>query len=262
MTMHTSANIAASGHWEHEAGDRWHRDDRDDGSGYHRDSARVDGDAALPVAASEGVDGQVTGEMQVAVGDETSEEVVAVPVPSPGGCTIDRSGLPVIDLINESSVLADFLLTIALHDGAGATVSQQPAEIYALRPGERTIEHVVVQEPGGVECTVVEMSRLPIEVTATLPAEVASCEITGPTASGEIAATISIANSGEETIDVLVDLAFADPSGLRRGTGLAIADGLDPGATVRVDVDTFVPSTPELLCQVVGVTRHGGLTPG
>jgi hypothetical protein len=77
-----------------------------------------------------------------------------------------------------------------------------------------------------------------------------------------MAAAISIVNSGEATSDFLVDLAFVDPSGFRRGTGVAIADGLNPATTVRVDVDTFVAYTPELVCQVVGVTRDGGLTSG
>ena len=215
-------------------------------------------DDGSPVAVEAGADvaSAPPGDGEATVGGGPPEVVVPVPVPATTGCTIGGSGLPIVELVNDSGELADFLVTIAVTDGGGVVQSEQPAEVYALRPGERTVEHVVVDEPGGIACDVVSLDRIPIAVTAAAAADVSSCEIVGPTASGEVAANLSITNPGTAATDYLVDLALVDPTGIRRGTGVVVADALAPGASLSVGVDTFVRYAPELQCQVVGVTTQ------
>ena len=170
------------------------------------------------------------------------------------GCTVADEDTIVLEVVNSTDVTQTYFLTIALFEGSerqGDTV----AFVNNLRPGERTIEESFLFDQEGSACEVVDSDTFTVDSDPDHLADVPTCDITGSDTFGDVAAEVSATNSSSATSDYTIQVAFVGTDGVRRGTGFATIESVEPGASAPTDVFTLVDEEVGLTCEVVGVDR-------
>ncbi|MCP4224303.1 MAG: hypothetical protein GY773_13240 [Actinomycetia bacterium] len=161
----------------------------------------------------------------------------------------------VVEVVNSSSELSNYFLTIAFFDDSGSRLSDTSGYITALRPGERSIEESYIFDEPGATCEVIDVERVTVQQDAEALSDVSTCEVTGADFVDDVMAEISATNSANTNSDYSVDVAILDADGVRRGTGYAYIETVRPGETAPSEIFTTVDYSDDAVCDVVAVIR-------
>lgn len=162
-----------------------------------------------------------------------------------------------LDLVNRGSGTATYTVSVKLDSASGAAVASSSTVVYALRPGERSVETGPAQTVGAwatCRATVVTRTQVPVASPAAL-AEV-SCQVLGTDAQGRVRATATATNTaGTTPLRYNLVAAFVDADGVRRGAALGRIPAVQPKGTGSDTLVNLTRSRPGLTCEVVDVLR-------
>lgn len=193
---------------------------------------------------------------------ETTERTLSGVTSAPGagqigggsGCEIIDDTTILVEFVNDGPTLQSYFLTVGFFEG-GTRQGDTVAIVGNLRPGERTIEETFYFDQSGTECEILDVDGFDVSYDDAALGDVSPCAITGVDSFGDLAAELTVTNSGSSTADYSVQLAFVDPAGIRRGSGFANVEAVRAGETAPTDVFTLATATDDLVCEVVGVDR-------
>lgn len=228
-------------------------------AGSSDDGGNVSIDTSAP---GEPADAEQSADAEQPAIDETSDEgepaEVDEELPESAdivGCVRTSENEVELELVNNSSKTSTYSLTVGFFDEAGARVADESSFVNHLRPGERAILPVFTFESAGATCEVIDVDRFAAESQADEVPDVAPCEVTGESVLGDIEATVSATNSSENTSSYVIQVAFVDADGIRRGDGTVFIEAVRPNEAAPGDIFTSTDFDAGLSCEVVGVDR-------
>ncbi|MEM9894479.1 MAG: hypothetical protein AAF962_26795, partial [Actinomycetota bacterium] len=212
------------------------------------DDATADGATADPTEDPATDEGTTSDQAPIGDSDEVGDVI---------SCTRVDSDTITLEVVNSSPNTSSYFMTVAFFDDGGQRLADEIAFVNYLRPGERAIENQFTFEEQGSTCEVIEVDRILADSTDAELGDVGPCELSAdPDFAGDFQASLVATNSSSETFNYVVDVAFVDPDGVRRGTGSAFIDAVRPGESAPSDVFSTTDFAPGYTCAVVAVSRN------
>ncbi|MEM7340804.1 MAG: DUF2510 domain-containing protein [Actinomycetota bacterium] len=171
-------------------------------------------------------------------------------------CTRVDPETVVLEVVNSSSEISNYAITVGYFDDSGTRLADEPKFVNNLRPGERSIEEHFSFEEQGTVCEVLNVDRFDSLSLAGDISEVSECVIgSEPDFAGDFTGTLTAMNDTADTSDYVVDVAFFDADGIRRGTGSSFIEAVRPGESAPGDIFSTVDFAAGYTCEVVAVSR-------